>query len=292
MPLPHIDSTSIADDGASENETTDIQAYQFTGPFDKELVSLLPSSLKYITHNGAGYDNIDIPTCTSRSILVSNTPSAVNDATADTALFLLLGAIRQLQHPLVAIRRGQWRGPNFRLAHDPRGKTLGILGLGGIGNAVAKRAESFGMTIQYSKRTKDPNSAYKYVSFDELLATSDVLSLNLALTPETTHIINAEAFAKMKDGIVIVNTARGGVIDEAALVDALNSGKVAGAGLDVFEKEPEIHPGLIGLENCILLPHMGTATVETQRDMELLVLENLRSAVKDGKLVTPVPEQR
>jgi glyoxylate reductase len=235
-----------------------------TGPFDSTLISVLPKSLKYIVHNGAGYDNIDIPTCTEHGILVSNTPSAVNDATADTALFLLLGAIRQYQHPLVSIRQGKWRGPNFKVSHDPEKKVLGILGLGGIGTAVAKRAEGFSMKIQYNKRHPDPNSPYKYVSFDELLATSDVLSLNLSLTEQTKHIINREAFSKMKDGIILINTARGGLVDEEALVEALKSGKVRGAGLDVYEHEPEVHPELLKMENVILLPHVGTATIETQ----------------------------
>lgn len=194
---------------------------------------------------------------------MSNTPTAVNDATADTALFLLLGAIRQYQHPLVSIRQGLWRGPNFQVSHDPRGKVLGILGLGGIGTAVAKRAEGFGMKIQYNKRHADPKSPYKYVSLDELLATSDIISLNLSLTEQTKHIINRESFSKMKDGVILVNTARGGLIDEEALVEALKRGKVSGAGLDVYEHEPEVHPELLQMENVMLLPHIGTATVET-----------------------------
>lgn len=265
-----------------------------TGPFNQELVSALPKSIKYITHNGAGYDNIDVSACSSRGISVSSTPLAVNDATADTALFLLLGALRRISTPFDACRKGEWRGKGFQLGHDPKNKVLGILGMGGIGRAVATRARAFGMSIQYHNRRRLPPSeedGAKYVSFDELLQTSDVLSLNLALNASTRHIIGKPEFDKMKPGIVIVNTARGPIIDEAALVDALKSGKVFSAGLDVFEEEPKIHPGLLSDPNVVLLPHVGTATWETQKDMELLVLENLRSGLTEGKLLTQVPEQ-
>ncbi|KAM0698078.1 hypothetical protein Q7P36_001542 [Cladosporium allicinum] len=266
-----------------------------TGPFDKELVSSLPASLKYITHNGAGYDNIDIPACSEREIGVSSTPIAPNDSTADTALFLMLGALRRITIPFQAVRNGEWRGKNFQLGHDPKKKILGILGMGGIGQAVAQRARAFGMEIQYHNRSQLPageENGAKYVSFDELMKTSDVISLNLALNPSTRHIIGKAQFDMMKDGVVIVNTARGPIIDEAALVDALSSGKVFSAGLDVFEEEPKIHPGLVENENVVLLPHVGTSTWETQKDMELLVLNNLKSAVEGKGLVTQVAEQK
>lgn len=151
------------------------------------------------------------------------------------------------------------------------------------------------MSIQYHNRSRlpaDQEDGAKYVSFEELLKTSDVLSLNLALNASTRHIISKPQFDMMKDNIVIVNTARGPIIDEAALVDALKSGKVGAAGLDVFEEEPKIHPGLLQNENAVLLPHIGTATWETQKDMELLVLDNLRSAIEGQGLLTRVPEQR
>lgn len=266
-----------------------------TGPFDKELVTALPKSVKYITHNGAGYDNIDVSACTERNIAISSTPIAVNDATADTALFLLLGALRRVTVPFQGVRKGDWRGKGFQLGHDPNKKVLGILGMGGIGQAVATRARAFGMSIQYHNRRRLPaeeEQGAKYVSFEDLMKTSDVLSLNLALNPSTRHIIAKPQFDMMKDGVVIVNTARGPIIDEAALVDALDSGKVFSAGLDVFEEEPKIHPGLMENENVVLLPHIGTATWETQKDMELLVLDNLSSALKEGKLLTQVPEQK
>jgi len=276
-------------------------------------VSSLPASLKYITHNGAGYDNIDIPACSERNIGVSSTPLAVNDSTADSTfrsqstfeptyqrdktatLFLMLGALRRITIPFQNLRKGEWRGKNFDLGHDPKNKVLGILGMGGIGQAVALRARAFGMSIQYHNRSRLPESeeqGAQYVSFDDLMKTSDVLSLNLALNPSTRHIISKAQFDLMKQGVIIINTARGPIIDEAALVDALESGKVFSAGLDVFEEEPKIHPGLMANENVVLLPHVGTSTWETQKDMELLVLENLRSAVEGRGLVTQVAEQK
>ena len=207
----------------------------------------------------------------------------------------MLGALRRIRAPFNAVQKGEWRGKPFELGHDPRKKTLGILGMGGIGKAVAARAKPFGMSIQYHNRNRLPESeeqGAKYVSFEELLKTSDVLSLNLALNQSTKHIASKPQFDLMKDGIVIINTARGALIDEAALVDALNSGKVLSAGLDVFENEPKIHPGLIENQNAVLLPHVGTATWETQKDMELLVLENLKSAIEGKGLITPIPEQK
>jgi len=228
-------------------------------------------------------------------IAISSTPIAVNEATADVALFLMLGALRRVADPFVSVRRGGWRGPTFQLGHDPKGKVLGVLGMGGIGQAVAHRARAFGMKIQYHNRRPLPAEQAgdaKYVSFDELLATSDVLSLNLSLTQATRHIIGEAEFAKMKDGIVIINTARGPIIDEAELVKALDSGKVWSVGLDVFEEEPKIHPGLISHPNATLLPHIGTATFETQKEMEILVLDNLKSAITENVLLTPIPEQK
>lgn len=211
------------------------------------------------------------------------------------AIFLMLGALRRVTNPMISVRKGEWRGKGYGLGHDPKRKTLGILGMGGIGQAVAARAKPFGMTIQYHSRNRlpqDREQGAKYVSFEELLKTSDVLSLNLALNASTRHIISKSEFDAMKEGIVIVNTARGPIIDEAALVDALNSGKVSAVGLDVFEEEPKIHPGLLENTNAFLLPHLGTSTWETQRDMELLVLENLKSALEGNGLVTQVPEQK
>ncbi|OJJ45644.1 hypothetical protein ASPZODRAFT_143530 [Penicilliopsis zonata CBS 506.65] len=268
--------------------------WKFTGPFDAELVAALPQSLKYICHNGAGYDNIEVPACSQRGIAVSSTPVAVNNATADVGIFLMIGALRQAYVPQTAIREGKFLGDST-LGHDPRGKILGILGMGGIGREMAIRARAFGMKIRYHNRSRLPEdleAGAEYVSFDELLATSDVLSLNLALNASTRHIIGEREFQKMKDGVVIVNTARGALIDENALVAAIDSGKVQSAGLDVYEQEPSVHPGLLKNPRVMLTPHIGTMTYETQKEMEILVLDNLRLAVEKGELITQVPEQK
>ncbi|KAK2732487.1 hypothetical protein FQN57_002620 [Myotisia sp. PD_48] len=268
-----------------------------TGLFDKELVDLLPKSMKYLAHCGAGYDQVDIDACSARSpaLLVSNVPTAVDDATADVNMFLIIGALRNFNTGMQALREGKWKGsPLPALGHDPQGKILGILGMGGIGRNLKKKAEAFGMTILYHNRRKlsdELAAGANYVSFDELLSQSDILSLNLPLNPNTRHIISHSEFDKMKTGVVIVNTARGAVIDEDALVEALDSGKVRSVGLDVFEEEPKIHPGLIRNPNVMLVPHMGTWTVETQTAMEEWAIDNIRQAIETGKLKSPVFEQ-
>ena len=226
---------------------------------------------------------------------MSNTPGAVDASTASTAIWLLLGALRRSHIPSTALRAGNWRG-GMELTHDPENKLLGILGMGGIGSAVAKRAVPFGMKIQYHNRkqvSKDKNTiGAVYVGFEELLRTSDVISVHLPLNASTRGMIGAREFDMMKPGVVLVNTARGPIVDESALVEALENGKVWGAGLDVYEKEPIIHEGLMANENCVLMPHVGTATLETQKKMEVLVIDNLRLAVLERRLKTPVVESR
>jgi D-3-phosphoglycerate dehydrogenase len=240
-----------------------------TGLIDEELVQALPKSWRFLASMGAGYDQISPDACSARDppLLVSNTPSAVDDATADTAIFLMLGALRNFNTSMVALRQEKWRGnPLPALGHDPQGKVLGILGMGGIGRNMKKKAAAFGMTtIYHNRRELDPEQAdgAEYVSFEDLLKRSDVLSLNLPLNPKTRHIMSTKEFKLMKPTAVVVNTARGAVIDEAAMVDALDKGLIAGAGLDVFEEEPKIHSGLIKNDKVILLPHMGTWTKET-----------------------------
>jgi glyoxylate reductase len=220
---------------------------------------------------------------------------------------------------MFALRNGHWKGsPPPPLGHDPQGKVLGILGMGGIGRNLMKKAQAFGMITQYYNRTElseELSAGAKYVSFDELLATSDVLSLNLPLnvrpTPnrkppfllyllketdilqkQTRHIISTAEFSKMKKGVVIVNTARGAVIDEDALVKALDSRHVSSCGLDVYEAEPKVHPGLVSNPHVMLLPHMGTWTLETQEKMEVWCIDNVKSAIEKGVLMSPVGEQK
>ncbi|UKZ81367.1 hypothetical protein TrVFT333_009139 [Trichoderma virens FT-333] len=282
-------------DGVSVTYRT-FDSVNVTGKIDSELLDALPKSIKFLCHNGAGYDQIDIPACTAHDVRVSNTPTAVDDATADVNIWLIIGALRNLQIGINALRAGKWRGsPPPALGHDPQGKILGILGMGGIGRNVAVKARAFGMRVRYYNRSRlspELEEGAEYVSFETLLKESDVLSLNLPLNPNTRHTIAAPQFALMKPGIVIVNTARGAVMDEAALVDALASGQVSSVGLDVYENEPEIHPGLLANPNVLLVPHMGTWTQETQQKMEEWAIDNVRLAVKEGKLKSIVPEQK
>ncbi|KAK2594143.1 glyoxylate reductase [Conoideocrella luteorostrata] len=265
-----------------------------SGAFDG--VSVAYRTFDSFSVTGAGYDQVDIPACTSHSIRVSNTPTAVDDATADVTIWLLLGALRNFPVSMSALRAGDFKGkPLPKLGHDPQGKTLGILGMGGIGKNVAKKARAFGMKIRYYNRSRlseELEDGAEYVSFETLLRESDVLSLNLPLNPQTRHTISTAQFDIMKPGMVIVNTARGAVMDEAALVKALDSGKVASAGLDVYEEEPKIHPGLVSNPNVLLVPHMGTWTVETQTKMEEWAINNVKMAVEQGKLKSIVPEQK
>ncbi|EAQ88425.1 hypothetical protein CHGG_05044 [Chaetomium globosum CBS 148.51] len=282
----------------STNPYRTFDSFEVTGKIDGELLDALPGSLRFICHNGAGYDQVDVHACTTHNISVSNTPTAVDDATADIGIFLLLGTLRNLAVGMAAIRAGEWRGSTLpALGHDPQGKVLGVLGMGGIGRNMAAKARAFGMKIRYHNRTRlesdiETELGAEYVGFEELLAESDVLSLNLPLNANTQHIISQKEFAKMKKGIVIVNTARGAVIDEAALVEALDSGQVSSAGLDVYEQEPSVHPGLLSNPRVLLVPHMGTWTVETETKMEEWAISNVRMAIEEGRLRSMVPEQR
>ncbi|KAL8817553.1 MAG: hypothetical protein Q9223_003637 [Gallowayella weberi] len=289
------DCQSGAHDGVLAIART-YESVELTGRFDQDLIRLLPQTLKFIAHNGAGYDQIDAEACGHRGISVSNTPGVVNACTANTAVFLLLGALRRAHVPATALRQGRWRG-SMGMGHDPDGKTLGILGMGGIGSAFALRAAPFDFTMQYHNRNPivrpscNPTNA-KYVSFEQLLRTSDIISIHLPLNNTTRGLIGRKEFEMMKDGVVIVNTARGKIIDEEALVEALEHDKVFAAGLDVYEEEPEIHPGLIKSDKVVLMPHVGTATIETQRKMEMLVIDNIRNVLQRGSLLTPVIESR
>lgn len=271
------------------------ESVELTGTFDEELVKLLPTSVRFICHNGAGYDQIDIAACTARGITVSNAPHVVNDSTADTAMFLMLGALRKFNASMTTLREGTWRGYSLPpLGRDPEGKVLGILGMGGIGRNLKRKAEAFGIRVIYHNRNKLSKplaGGAEFVSFDDLLSTSDIISINIPLNASTRHMISTREFEKMKDGVVLINTARGAVIDEAALVLALDCGKVASVGLDVYEEEPKIHPRLRANPDVILLPHMGTWSFETQKAMEERTISNVRRALELGSVRDPVPEQ-
>lgn len=266
------------------------------GLFDKELANELPESVKYVCHRGAGYDQIDVQHFTPRGIKVSHTPGAVDAPTADAHLYLILGALRNFAHGSYQLRQKEWV-KDVIIAHDPAGKVLGIVGMGGIGRALRDRCAPLGFTkiIYYNRNRLAPELEKDAVYVDnveELLSLSDVISLNCPLNDATYHLINRERIALMKDGVVITNTSRGKVIDEEALVEALETGKVGAVGLDVFESEPIVHPGLLANPRALLLPHMGTHTIESRTKMEILVIDNLRSGITKGELITIVPEQK
>jgi len=209
----------------------------------------------------------------------------------------MIGALRHAYPTQVALRAGQWRGHGMSLGRDPEGKVLGILGMGSIGQAIAKRAVAFDMSIIYHNRHPvapeiETKFNAKFVTLDELLASSDVISLSVAYTPEAYHMLGKDEFAKMKKGVTIVNTARGQMIDEEALIEALDSGKVWGAGLDVFEGEPEVNPKLLKDERVFLAPHLGAGTIDTYLKMEKAAFHNIESALTNGVLISIIPEQK
>ena len=245
---------------------------------------------------GAGTENIDVAAAQARGMPVSNTPGAVAEDTADIAFALLLATCRRLVHGDRELRAGRWQGG---FVDDPLagqrawGKTLGIVGLGGIGSAVARRAQAFRMPLIYHNRNRAMEAeaacgARFCPGLDELLGESDIVSLHCPLTPETHHLIDARALARMKPGSVLINTARGPVVDEAALVEALQKGPIAAAGLDVYEQEPEVPPALVALENVVLSPHLGTACSEARYDMGFRVRQNIEAFLAKGRPLDPV----
>lgn len=252
-----------------------------TDRVDGELLDACPN-LKVVANFGVGYNNIDVAAATARKIIVTNTPGVLTDATADIAFGLLIAAARRFSESDRMVRAHAWTGwePMQMLGQDIAGTTLGLLGLGRIAQAVVKRAQGFGMHVSYwnrNRRSPDEEAALG-VTFrerDTLLRESDFISLHVAYTPETHHLIDASALAQMKPTAVLVNTARGPVVDEPALVAALRENRIAAAGLDVFENEPKLDPGLYDLPNCVLLPHLGSGTIGTRTKMGLLCVDNL-----------------
>ncbi|MGB9618137.1 MAG: 2-hydroxyacid dehydrogenase [Desulfomonilaceae bacterium] len=248
---------------------------------DQELLDAAPR-LKMIANFGVGYDNIDIPAATARGIWVSNTPGVLVDATADLAMALILAVARRVVEGDQMVRAQQWKAwaPFLFLGTDVSGKTLGVIGLGQIGKAVAVRAKGFGMTILYHNRNRiDPREEERlgvhYASLEELLAQSDFVSLHVSLNPQSRGLIGRDQLRMMKRSAFLINVARGPVVDEQALLEALEQGVIAGAGLDVYENEPEVTPGLRKLSNVVLLPHVGSATIETRIKMGNKAVENL-----------------
>lgn len=266
-----------------------------TEQVDGELLDAAGDQLQVVANGAVGYNNVDVPACRERGVVATNTPGVLTDATADIAMALILMASRRLGEGERIIRGGQpWQwGMFYLLGSGLQRKTLGVVGLGSIGAATARRARAFGMTIIYSSRSAAPRElelelgAHR-VDMDTLIAESDVLSLHCPYSPATHHLLSTEEFAAMKPTSYVVNTARGPVIDEAALVRALQDGQIAGAGLDVFEDEPQVHPGLLDCENAVLVPHLGSATIETRTAMATLAADNAVSVLAGEEPPTPI----
>jgi glyoxylate reductase len=265
-----------------------------TDRVDAELLDGAPR-LRVVANAVVGYEHVDRDACRARGIVVTNTPDVLTDATADLAMALILSAARGLPQAERSLRAGEFHGWGFwdYLGADLSGKTLGIFGMGRIGRAVARRAAPFGMRVIYHSRTRlsapdETALEAEWVDFDGLIARSDVLSLHAPLTPQTRHAIGADALRRMRPGSFLVNTARGALVDESALVDALRDGPLAGAGLDVYEREPIMHPGLLHLPNVTLLPHVGSATRETRTRMAMLAARNVHAVLTGGAPLNPV----
>lgn len=255
-----------------------------TDRIDAEVMDAAGPRLRMIANYAVGFNNIDLAAASERRIAVSNTPGVLTDTTADLAMALVLGVARRLVEADVYTRAGKFEGwgPLLYCGADVHGKTLGIIGFGRIGFALAKRAAGFDMNILYSGRKRaEPELedlvGARYVSKEELLRDSDFISVHVPLTPDTRHFLGAAEFALMKPSAFVINTARGEIIHEAALVESLQKKRIAGAGLDVFEGEPAIHPGLFAMNNVILLPHIGSASTETRTRMGLMDCENLKA---------------
>ncbi|MEJ6494020.1 MAG: D-glycerate dehydrogenase [Actinomycetes bacterium] len=252
-----------------------------TEKIDAELLAAAGPQLKSVSNVAVGYNNIDVPACEERGVLVTNTPGVLTEATADIAMALILMSTRRLgegERVIRAQESWQW-GMFYMLGMGLQGRQLGIVGMGQIGIATARRAKAFGMNIAYTRRSpleadvaKDLDA--KFMSMDELIESSDVLSLHCPYSPATHHLISENQLARMKSTAFLINTARGPIVDEQALVDALKSGQIAGAGLDVFEHEPKVNPGLLELDNAVLIPHLGSATVETRAAMADIAATN------------------
>jgi glyoxylate reductase len=263
---------------------TDVFVPTVTDEIDAALISGAGERLKLIANFGTGVDHIDLAAARARGITVTNTPGVLTDDTADLVMALILSVPRRLSEGEKLVRAGQWAGwtPTGMLGHRITGKRLGIVGMGRIGQAVAMRARAFGLSIHYHNRhrlpaaVEGPLEATWWPSVEAMLERVDIVSLNCPETPETRHLVNAARLRLMQPHAYLINVARGTLVDEAALVEALRMGSIAGAGLDVFEHEPAVSPELLNLPNVVLLPHMGSATFEGRQAMGEKVITNIR----------------
>ncbi|MCD5416341.1 D-glycerate dehydrogenase [Candidatus Bipolaricaulota bacterium] len=263
---------------------------------DAEVIAAA-ASLKIIANLGVGYDNIDVEGAHAAGVIVTNTPGALTETTADLAFALLLAAARRVVEGDRFVRAGDflgWELVGSQLGLEVYGKRLGIVGMGKIGTAVARRGRlGFGMKILYHNRRRNEEGekelAAVHVPLEKLLEESDFICVHTPLTPQTRHLFDRQAFARMKDSAILVNVARGPVVDEEALVQALATGEIAGAGIDVYEEEPAVHPGLVGLqERVVLSPHLGSATVATRRAMAKIAVDNVLSVLAGAPPLNPV----
>jgi len=265
-----------------------------TEKMDAEFMDACGDGLKVIANLAVGYDNVDLEAAKERGIVVTNTPSVLDETTADVAFMLLLAAARRLGESERVLRAGKWEwwGPKLFMGPDVWGKKLGIIGMGRIGQAVARRGRGFDMEVLYYNRSRNEEAekelGARYLDFDELLRESDFVSIHTPLTDETRHLISASELEKMKPEAVLVNTSRGPVVDEAALAEALADGSIFAAGLDVYEEEPKIHPNLLDLENVVLAPHIGSGSIETRDKMAVLAAENIVAVLSGEESKTPV----
>ena len=260
-----------------------------TDRVDPALLQHAPD-LKVVSNIAVGYNNIDVPACSARGIVVTNTPGVLDDSTADLAWTLILGAARRVTEVERYIREGQWTGWWLKqwMGIDVHHATLGIIGMGRIGQAIAKRASGFEMRVLYHNRTRVPEATERalnarLVGMDELLRESDFVVLQVPYTPQTHHLIGAAELAKMKPTAILVNSTRGGVVDDAALVEALKNGTIRAAGLDVFEGEPKLNPGFLELDNVVLVPHVGSSTEATRRAMAMTAAKNAVAALTGAR---------
>lgn len=258
-----------------------------TDKVDAALLAAAPK-LKAVANIAVGYNNIDVPACTARGVMATNTPGVLDDSTADLAWALMLGAARRITEVERRIRSGEWTGWRLKqwLGVDVHHATLGIVGMGRIGQAIARRACGFEMKVIYHNRKRiapelETRCNAIYVSFDDLLAQSDFIVLQVPYSPQTHHLIGAAQLAKMKPSAILINSTRGGVVDDGALVAALKNGTIRGAGLDVFENEPKLHPEFFKLDNVVLAPHVGSSTEATRKAMAMLAAQNLVAALQD-----------
>ncbi|HZX43826.1 MAG TPA: D-glycerate dehydrogenase [Myxococcaceae bacterium] len=281
-----------AEEIVARSQDVDAVVCTVADKMNASVLGRLPARIRIVASFGVGTDHLDLAAARTRGLVVTNTPEVLTDATAEIALLLLLGAARRATEGQALLRSGGWTGwgPTHLMGRQLSGKRLGIVGMGRIGQAMARRARGFGVEIHYTDQRRLPSEreegAVFHPTVEELLPLSELLSLHAPSTPETRHLLDARRLALLPRGAIVVNTARGDLVDDEALIAALRSGQVGAAGLDVFQGEPALHPGYRSLENTFLLPHMGSATIETREAMGFRALDNV-DAVLSGR---PAPD--